>query len=84
MAGTFVVASLSLDMDSMACLCLSSARSQDPEIKDFTLTILRCRQLIFGLPGELVALPKPKDCRVFVVSLRDYFCLVIILLPGLS
>ena len=69
MAGDqFVFISSPLDFSSFACLMYPSCKSSDPATSDFSLTTMRCRQLIFQFPGQLLACPRTEENAVFVVS----------------
>ena len=57
------------DIKSLVCLRYSSSQSEDPIYSDFSLTNRRCRQLLLGLPEDVVACPRPRDRGVLVVSL---------------
>jgi hypothetical protein len=63
----FVFTSSPLELDDLACLRYLGTKSRDPAYSDFTLTTLRCRQLVFEFPGQLVACPRTQDCAVLVV-----------------
>ena len=80
-----VVTSSSLDLSSLVCLCLPSIRSTDPAYSDFSLTTLRCRQLLFQFPGQLLACPRTDDscvilvggwCAVVLVLMMVFSCLL--------
>ena len=60
-------------------------RSTDPAYSDFSLTTLRCRQLLFQFPGQLLACPRTDDscvilvggwCAVVLVLMMVFSCLL--------
>ena len=70
MAGSqFIYISLPLDFSSMVCLRYPSSSSSDPATSDFSLTTMRCRQLIFQFSSQLIACPRTEENAVLVVSL---------------
>jgi len=75
MAGDqFVFISSPLDFSSFICLMFSSCKSADPATSDFSLTTMRCRQLLFQFPSQLLACPRTEENAVLVVcpsSLAD-------------
>ena len=52
-------------------------RSKDPTYSDFSLTTLRCRQLLFEFPGKLLACPRTDDSCVILVG---GWCTVVLVL----
>jgi len=68
MAGSqFVYISSPLDFSSMVCLRYPSSSSSDPATSDFSLTTMRCRQLIFQFSSQLIACPRTEENAVLVV-----------------
>ena len=69
MAGSqFIYISSPLDFSSMVCLRYPSSSSSDPATSDFSLTTMRCRQLIFQFSSQLIACPRTEENAVLVVS----------------
>ena len=56
-----------LDLTNMVCMMYKLPQSKDSSYSPFTQTTLRCRQLIFDFPGQVLANPLTDTSSILVI-----------------